>query len=307
MDDLDNKILNKLEDNNQNILLSTDFIRKLQQLSVVINKSFAGKMRGERRSLRKGSSVEFADFRNYVFGDDLRYVDWNAYARLEKLFIKLFIEEDDVTIHLLLDTSSSMDFGTPTKLHYGKQICAALGYIALCKYDRVCVTAITDRSGPRIQNIRGRGKSQLLFSWLQSLIPSGGTDVGKALKEYASTAKSAGPILLISDCMSNDVDLGLKALSGRRFSPSVMQLLSREEVMPSYAGDLKLVDSETGTIKEITVTPGLLKKYQNKLDGYLDYLQGICNKYGINYINAVTDSPIDDLILNTFRQRGMLD
>ncbi|MEI6521274.1 MAG: DUF58 domain-containing protein, partial [bacterium] len=284
MEDLIDKTSNKTDDNGQDILLSADFIRKLQQLSVVINKSFAGKMRGERRSLRRGSSVEFADFRNYVFGDDLRYVDWNAYARLEKLFIKLFIEEDDVTIHLLLDTSSSMDFGTPTKLHYGKQICAALGYIALCKYDRVCVTAITNNTGPRIQNIRGRGKAQLLFSWLQNLTPNGSTDIGKALKEYAATAKSVGPILLISDCMSNDVDLGLKALTGRRFAPSVMQLLSREEIMPTYAGDLKLVDSETGIIKEITVTPGLLKKYQNKLHGYLEYLQGICNKYGINYL-----------------------
>ncbi len=300
-------IKENIDNNNHEILLSADFITKLQQLSVVISKSFAGKMRGERRSIRKGSSVEFADFRNYAVGDDLRYVDWNAYARLEKLFIKLFVEEDDVTVHLILDNSISMNFGSPTKLHYGKQICAALGYIALCKYDRVSVTAISDNNRLSIQNLRGRGKSRQLFEWLQALTPEGGTNISKSLRDYAATCTSTGPVLLISDCMSNDVELGLRALTGRRFSPSVMQLLSREEIMPAYTGDLKLVDSETGQIKEITVTPGLIKKYLNKLHGYNEYLQGVCNRYGINYVNTVTDSPIDELILHTFRSRGILD
>src|ERR1700704_6738410 len=117
-------------------LLSPELLAQLEQLELVSRKIFRGRMKGERRSKKKGQSVEFADYRNYVIGDDLRFLDWNLFARLEKLFIRLFMEEEDLHFYILIDNSLSMDFGTPTKLHYAKQVAAALAFVGLVHLDR---------------------------------------------------------------------------------------------------------------------------------------------------------------------------
>src|SRR3954465_394152 len=137
-------------------LLSPEFLTRLEQLELVSRKIFLGRMKGERRSKRKGQSVEFADYRNYVIGDDLRFLDWNLYARLDRLFLPLFMEEEDLHFYVLLDNSLSMDFGSPTKLHYAKQIAAALGFIGLVNLDRVIVEAFNARRTQTLPAIRGR-------------------------------------------------------------------------------------------------------------------------------------------------------
>src|SRR5437762_8112871 len=129
-------------------LLEPQFLARLEQLDLVSRKIFLGLMKGERRSKRKGQSVEFADYRNYVVGDDLRFLDWNLYARLDRLFLRLFMEEEDLHLYILLDVSQSMDFGTPTKLHFARQVAAALGFVGLVNLDRVRVAAFSDRLGP---------------------------------------------------------------------------------------------------------------------------------------------------------------
>src|SRR5438067_1290473 len=126
-------------------LLDPQFLARLEQLELVSRKIFLGRMKGERRSKKKGQSVEFADYRNYVIGDDLRFLDWNLFARLEKLFIRLFMEEEDLHFYVLIDNSLSMDFGNPTKLHYAKQVAAALGFIGLVNMDRVVIEAFNDK------------------------------------------------------------------------------------------------------------------------------------------------------------------
>src|SRR5438094_3872854 len=126
-------------------LLDPQFLARLEQLELVSRKIFLGRMKGERRSKKKGQSVEFADYRNYVIGDDLRFLDWNLFARLEKLFIRLFMEEEDLHFYVLIDNSLSMDFGNPTKLHYAKQVAAALAFIGLVNMDRVVIEAFNDR------------------------------------------------------------------------------------------------------------------------------------------------------------------
>src|SRR5882762_10784720 len=126
-------------------LLEPQFLARLEQLELVSRKIFMGRMKGERRSKRKGQSVEFADYRNYVVGDDLRHLDWNLYARLDRLFLRLFLEEEDLHVYLLIDNSLSMDFGTPSKLHLAKQIAAALGFVGLTNLDRVVVEAFNDK------------------------------------------------------------------------------------------------------------------------------------------------------------------
>jgi uncharacterized protein (DUF58 family) len=114
----------------QSMLFDEAFLRKLERIAILSKRAAAGQLQGERRSSKRGQSVEFADFRPYSSGDDFRRIDWNAYARLERFFIKLFIEEEDLTVHLLVDTSKSMDWGNPNKLEYAIRSAGALGYIA---------------------------------------------------------------------------------------------------------------------------------------------------------------------------------
>src|SRR3954449_5761416 len=161
-------------------LLDPQFLARLEQLELVSRKIFLGRMKGERRSKRKGQSVEFADYRNYVVGDDLRFLDWNLYARLDKLFLRLFMEEEDLHFYVLIDNSLSMDFGTPTKLHYAKQVAAALGFIGLVNLDRVVIEAFNNRLVQSLPAVRGRRSLWRLFDFLQKLQPSGPSDLKKS-------------------------------------------------------------------------------------------------------------------------------
>jgi uncharacterized protein (DUF58 family) len=287
-------------------LLSSDFLRKLEQLSLVVTRTFAGAMHGERRSTRRGISVEFADFRNYTHGDDLRYVDWNVYARLEKLFLKLYVEEEDLHVHLLIDTSRSMGFGTPGKLRAAQRICAALGYIALCNFDRVSVTAISERLGLRLRDIRGKSNAFTLFSWLKSLKAEGATNFARTLNDYTLLARKPGLTIIISDFLAEGVDDGIRALVGRRFSPTLLQVLAPEEIAPPFTGDLRLVDAETGNVREVTITSGLLARYQQRLQAHRDFLEGLGNRYGVNTVSTVTSEPFDQLVLRYLKVRRVL-
>src|SRR5947209_20283622 len=163
-------------------LLEPAFLHRLEQLELVSKKIFAGKMKGDRLSKRKGQSVEFADYRNYVVGDDLRFLDWNLFARLDKLFLRLFHEEEDLHFYLLLDNSLSMDFGTPTKLHYARQVAAALGFIGLVNLDRVMLEVFNDRLTQSLPPLRGRRSLWRLLEFLTKLEPAGPSDLKRALK-----------------------------------------------------------------------------------------------------------------------------
>src|SRR5438067_3350322 len=154
-------------------LLDPDFLVRLQRLEIVSKKIFVGKTKGERLSRRKGQSVEFADYKNYVVGDDLRFLDWNLYGRLDKLFIRLFLEEEDLHFYILIDNSLSMDFGTPTKLHYARQVAAALGFIGLVNLDRVVIEAFNNRLTQSMPAARGRRSLWRMMDFLQKIEPAG--------------------------------------------------------------------------------------------------------------------------------------
>src|SRR5271166_757698 len=166
-------------------LLDPDFLHKLEQLELVSRKIFVGRMKGERKSRRRGSSVEFAEHRNYTVGDDLRHIDWNVYGRLDKLFLKLFLEEEDLHVYTLLDCSLSMDFGTPTKLRYGKQVAAALAFIGLVSHDRVLLESFSARLEPGLRGIRGRSQMYRVIDYLEHLDPTGRSDLTTAAREFA--------------------------------------------------------------------------------------------------------------------------
>lgn len=287
-------------------LLEPEFLRKLEQLSIVSKKVFAGQLKGERRSSRRGTSVEFADFRNYSLGDDLRYVDWNTFARLEKLFLKLFVEEEDLHVYLLIDGSQSMAYGSPAKFEYAKRIAAALGYIGLTNLDRVGATVFAEKMRDHLPPTRGRQQVFPYFSFLERAQAGGRTSLAASLKEYALKTRRPGVAILISDFFDPEWETGLKALLHRRFQVSAIHVLDRTELRPDLVGDLKLVDCETGEEREITISAGLLKDYQKTVDQFCGGIQETCRRYGADYIQAVTDQPFEDMILKWMRRAGLL-
>src|SRR5438046_7654769 len=182
-------------------LLDPAFLARLEQLELVSRKVFLGRMKGERRSKKKGQSVEFADYRNSVRGDDLRFLDWNLFARLDKPFIRLFMEEEDLHFYVLIDNSLSMDFGTPSKLRYAKQIAAALGFVGLVNMDRVVVEAFNDRLTQSMPAARGRRSLWRLMDFLQKVEPAGPSDLKTALRTFSLKCSGKGIVVLLTDFM----------------------------------------------------------------------------------------------------------
>lgn len=199
-----------------------------------------------------------------------------------------------------------MGFGTPGKLLAAQRICAALGYIALCNFDRVSVTAISARLGVRLRDICGKGNAFTLFSWLKGLQAEGTTNFARTLNEYAMLARRPGLIIIVSDFLAPGIEEGVRALVGRKFSPTLLQVLAPEEVMPSFTGDLRLEDAETGETREVTITSGLLARYQQRLQAHRDFLEGLGNRYGVNNVGTITSEPFEQLVLRYLKVRRVL-
>ena len=295
-------------------LFDEAFLRKLEQLALLSRRAMAGTLQGERRSPKRGQSVEFADFRPYVRGDDFRRIDWNAYARLERFFIKLFVEEEDLTVHMLVDTSRSMDWGEPNKLRYAVRAAGALGYVALVGLDRVTVTALGSEhegnEGMASQGYfpphRSRQQALALFGFLQALATGQHAHLAPRLRAYAAAATRPGPLLLFSDLMDDGWSDGLGALAARGFEVTVLHILSADEANPELAGDLKLLDVETGSDVEITADYDLLQRYRDGLAAWREELRVFCGARGMHYVPIETTVPFEELLFAVLRQRGVL-
>ncbi len=289
------------------LLLTPDFISKIEQLQLVSRKIFMGKMRGERRSKKRGESVEFADYRNYVVGDDLRHVDWNIYARLEKLFLKLFLEEEDLHVSVLVDTSKSMDWGKPSKSLYARRVAAAIGYIGLVNYDRVSVYAYSDGLQYEMAGLRSRRSLPKVLDFLRRTECEGASNLSAACKQFAIRHPQSGIVILLSDFFEKGgYEQGLKFLLGRRYDIYCIQVLSPEEVDPPLVGDLQLKDVEDGDLADVTVSRALLNRYKQNLQAYCGGLKEFCTQRGINYLFTGTDVPFEQIVLNYFRRRGLV-
>lgn len=290
-----------------NNLLSPQLLAQLERLELVSRKIFRGRMKGERRSKRKGQSVEFSDFRNYVPGDDLRFIDWNLYARLDRLFLKLFLEEEDLHFFAALDASSSMDFGSPTKLQFAKQLAAALGFVGLCRADRVKVEALglsRTRPGPVL---RGRHNLWRLLEYLDSIQPGVNVPFAQSVKEFCLRNSGKGIAVVISDLLDKaGYESALRLLLAQRMDIYVVHVLSREELEPDLKGDLKLVDCEDQDVAEITVSRPLLDRYKRTLASFIDGAREFCSRRGISYVMAPSDMPVDQLVGSYLRKRGLV-
>jgi uncharacterized protein (DUF58 family) len=282
-------------------------LAQLERLELVSRKIFRGRLKGERRSRRKGQSVEFADFRNYVAGDDLRFIDWNLYARLDRLFLKLFLEEEDLHFYALIDASTSMNFGTPSKLQFGKQLAAALGFVGLCRADRVKIEALGQSLRRPAPVLRGRRNLWRMLEYLDQLEPDFNVPLVDAVKEFCLRNTGQGILILISDLLDkNGYESALRFLLAQNFDVYVIHVLSQEELDPGITGDLRLVDSEDADVAEITVSRPLLDRYKRTLSSFIDGAREYCTRRGMNYLMTSTETPVDQLVANYLRQRGLV-
>jgi uncharacterized protein (DUF58 family) len=294
-----------------NMLIEPDLMKMLEKLSITTKKLFPGAMKGKRRSAKRGSSVEFADYRDYQIGDDFRFIDWNIYARLDKLFLKTFIEEENIYIHILLDVSSSMNFGSPSKLEYAKKIAAALGYIGLVDLDMVVLTAFSE-SLNGLRPMRGKDRIFKMLDFLGNIAVSDERNakslIDDCLKKYAIKTSYRGIAIVISDFLvsPNIYENGLKSLLDKNFDVKVIQVLSEDEIDPKLSGELKLQDAETGEIKEVTITDRLLEKYRKRLNNFCANLKDFCTKNNMAYLKASTMIPFEDFILKEIRKEQIL-
>jgi uncharacterized protein (DUF58 family) len=285
----------------------SEFLKKLEYLYIVSKKIFAGRIKAERRSTRRGVSVEFADYRNYAPGDDFRYIDWNAFARLDELLLKLYEEKEDLHIYFLVDTSRSMTYGEPQKLLYAKRVAAALAYIGLSNMDRVSITAFTDSDLNRMPPTRGKGKVFNILDFLDRLDGIGETNLGQSFRNFIHTTKRRGLIVLISDLFDprGFVD-GLNVLTFQKHDLFVIHIIDEKERNPELLGDLHLVDVETDRIRPVTINESRLRRYKILFQQFCDELDQYCIHREIGMIRTTTQLPFDELVLRIFRMGGFV-
>lgn len=296
-------------------------LRKLEQLTLIANRVRAGVMKGDRRSTKRGTSIEFADYRDYTRGDDLRRLDWNVYARLDKPFIKLLEEEEDLTVHVLLDASQSMNWPVEEglfrdreinpdehKFSYAKRLAAALAHIALSSGDRVNIgllqgNGVADKWGP----YRTLNRTLQMLAWVEALQTSATTDLNEALRDYGLRGGRPGLALLITDMFSpSGYTDGLNALQGRGYEVALLHVLSPDEIAPAYAGDLRLVDSETGVGQDVTIDDAMRSLYERRLREWRDGIANYCLGRDVHYVTVETGTPWENVILYALRRAGVV-
>ncbi len=286
-------------------------LRKLEQLSLVATHVRVGLLKGDRRSSKKGSSVEFADYRDYSQGDDLRRFDWNVFARLERPFIKLLEEEEDLAVHILVDASASMNWpeggAEANKFHYALRLAGALGYIALVSGDRVGVTWLTGKGNLSWGPYRGRQNALPMFQYLEAGEAVGYTRLNEAIRDYALRARRPGLLILISDLFSPSGFMdGLNALLSRGYELVIVQLLSQEEMDPPLGRDVKLVDVESRATAELTLDIPTISRYKQRLGEWQSETAKYAANNGIYFVPVMTDLPWDKLVLNSLRSRDIV-
>lgn len=310
-------------------LLGARLMARLDRLDVRTRRVFAGKLMGERRSKQRGQSVEFADYREYSPGDDIRFIDWNVYGRLDRLFIKVFLEEQDLAVHLLVDNSASMDAGDPPKRLAAQRIAMALGHVGLVKHNRVSVSVFGEGGLRTLPELRGRRNLQRLGKFLLEEVrpvgvdgAGGGVGFTDAMRRLALTRRGKGVVVLLSDMLiPGGYEEGLRYLAaglgresggGRPFDTFVLQLLAPAEIDPALerdggiAGDLRLTDAETGEAREVTVSDALLARYRARVEEYVGELSRFCSSRDMTHMLVRSDADLERLLLDALRRRGLL-
>jgi uncharacterized protein (DUF58 family) len=292
---------------NATTIFDDEFLKKLEYLNIISKRLFAGQHRAERRTRKRGTGLEFADYRAYVPGDDFRHLDWKAYLRLNRLILKLFEEEEDLPIYIFVDASQSMNYGSPSKLDYARRVCAALCYIGLANLDRVNVISFADGVKDEMPPQRGKGRIFKIFRFLNDIVPGGETNARASFKTYCTTTRRRGLTVVISDMFDGSgFESALDVLRHFRHDVFVIQIASHEEIDPRLKGEIQLVDSESNVSREITITPSLLSAYRAEFAKFCEGIESYCGKYQLGYVRTATDFPFEELVLKVFRQGRFL-
>jgi len=283
-------------------LFDSEFLKRLEYLSLVSKRMFRGQLLAQRRTKQMGGGIEFADYREYSHGDDLRYLDWNVYARFGDLLLKRFQEEEDLHVYILLDASPSMN----AKFDYARRVAAALAYIALADLDRVGIYAYSDELIAEMPMTRGKDRVLSILRFLEGLKTSGSrTDLARVVRGLVNRAQRTGLVIIISDLFDQDgFKQGVDLLRHRRFEPHVVQLHTEEEANPKMLGDIELQEVETGDLRKLTITERKLKQYAELFQGFLREIDTYCRTYSLSNTRTTIDLPFDELILRMMRAAG---
>ena len=282
-----------------------DFLKKLEYLHVVSKRAFAGQSRADRLAPKRGAGLEFADHRGYTPGDDFRHIDWKAYKRLNRLLLRLFDEEQDLPIYLLLDTSRSM--AQPEKFDQARRVAAALCYIGLSHLDRVTMIPFGDALGSESAPGTGKGRIFRVFEMLEALEAGGPTNLRAAFTEFAARGRQRGLVAVISDFLdASGCEAGLKILHTLGHDVFAVHVAAEADRDPKAFGEVRFVDAETHERRDIDVTPRLAAAYRAAWQSHTDAIEQFCGRYNIGYVRADAERPFDEIILQAFRQGRFL-
>ncbi|TMD73722.1 MAG: DUF58 domain-containing protein [Chloroflexi bacterium] len=286
-------------------LLEPSLLRRLEGLAVLVRRAVKGQMGGERRSMSRGRSPEFADFRNYTPGDDYRLIDWNAYARLDRFMLRLFVAEEELPLSLFVDLSGSMDWGRPNKAVTAQRLAGAIAYVALASLDRVRLTVFAGGPTSGGAPTRGRHSAQGLFARIQSFPTGGPTDYSRLVSPISR--QRPGMTVLITDGLGpSPIEPAITALQLARQEGAVLQLLAPQEITPDWTGDARLKDAETGIEREFTATPATQAAYRTALARRTDEIEKVSRRRGLRFVRLTTDQPVEDMVQRTLRRVGLL-
>lgn len=285
------------------MLFPPDFLTRLEYLSIMSKRVFRGTLLAQRRTMQMGSGIEFSEHREYVLGDDLRYLDWSVYARHGDLLLKRFQEEQDLHVYLLLDCSRSMAYGNPAKFDLARHLTAALAYIALADLDRVAIVAYADGIVSEFPISRGKARILPIMKFLENLTTSGAdTNLGRAVQGVLHRGSRSGMAVVISDLFDeHGFEAGLDPLRYRRFDAHVLQVYDPKEADPALLGDVEFIDVETDVARKVTVTEKNLKNYRELFQQHQAAVRTYCRNYGLGCTQSPSVIPFDELIIRMMR------
>ncbi len=283
--------------------LDADILQRLDNLTLLTRRSMATGRQGRRRSPMAGSSMEFADYRRYSPGDDFRRIDWKAYARLERLFMRVFEAEENITVTILVDCSDSMHHGQPSKAHLATALAAALGYIALKCEDTVIIGALTDRLAAYRRTGSGKNAVWTVGDFLNKLPRSGTTDLNRALYDLGRVVTSPGLTIVISDFLApNGYQTGVRAVRQLRQEVALLQILSPDELEPDMQGDWRLRDSEGSGNVDVSISANVLQAYRQRLALFTQELASFAHANAATYSMISSDTSLIDIVQRVLRQ-----
>lgn len=286
-------------------IFDADFLKKLDTIVLNVRMHMNTGSGGNRKSRGKGSSVEFSDFREYSTGDDFRRIDWNAYGRFDRLFVKLFMEEREAMVNIFVDASRSMHFGEPKKSLAAQKLSGVLAYLALNNLDRVCLNSLSGLCIRQSNGLNGRSMFQHCADFLESINFEGSTDLNACIRK--KEFKGSGVSIILSDLFTpGGIEAAVKYLLYKKQEVVLVHVLSPEELQPELTGQIRLVDSETGEARDISVTPSLLLQYDKELNGFINGIREFCSRLGASYIQVSSAEPVEKVVFEEFTKAGIV-